>query len=249
MQNEDLNARNPEVELGRVRWQGSTSPAHLPVVPFGATEPFSFLHLSSLGKTGRNGRTRRDVLQTPLIQCSHGPAFAGAGVHTLLPGLFSTGENDTEFSIKGTHIVNSSNTLTARYAFSRGKVRNDVQSGDNFTDQSARGSSVTGDHSLVAGWSSVISPTKINDVRVQWSQRTASLTPNAEGPMYEIPGIVTLGESYRLDQQRTERHAEVVETLQWSAGKHLFSVGASVHGVFSIAALRTCSTEFISFRH
>ena len=50
--------------------------------------------------------------------------------------------------------------------------------------------------------------------------------------MYEIPGIVTLGQSYRLDQRRTERHAEVVETFQWSAGKHLFSAGASVHGVF-----------------
>jgi hypothetical protein len=114
----------------------------------------------------------------------------------------------------------------------RGKVRNDVQSGDNFTDQSARGSSLTADHSFVAGWSSVLSPTRINDVRVQWSQRAASLTPNTTGPLYEIPGVVTLGQSYRLDQQRTERHAEVVETFQWATGKHLFSVGASVHGVF-----------------
>lgn len=60
----------------------------------------------------------------------------------------------------------------------------------------------------------------------------AELTPNVSGPMYEIPGVVTFGESYRLDQQRLERHAELVESFQWSAGKHLFSLGASVHGVF-----------------
>jgi hypothetical protein len=232
MQNEGLNARNPEVELGARPLTRKYQPGTSAGGPIKRDRTFFFFAFEQSWENAQEWSDAPRRYASVINSALAGSAFAGAGVHTLLPGLFSSAENDTEFSIKGTHLVNSSNTLTARYAFSRGKVRNDVQSGDNFTDQSARGSSLTADHSIVAGWSSVISPTKINDLRVQWSQRRASLTPSAEGPMYEIPGVVTLGESYRLDQQRTERHAEVVETFQWTAGKHLFSVGASVHGVF-----------------
>jgi len=232
LQNEDLNARSPEVEAGTRPLERKYQPGVSAGGPIQRDRTFFFFAFEQSWENAQewSDSPRRDV--SAINSALAGPAFVGAGAHTLLSGLFPTSENDTEFSVNGTHLVNSSNTLTARYAFSRGQVRHDVQSGDNFTDQSARGSSLIGDHSIVAGWSSIISPTKINDVRVQWSQRAASLTPNAEGPMYEIPGVVTLGESYQLDQQRTERHAEVVETFQWSAGKHLFSIGASVHGVF-----------------
>ncbi len=232
LQNEKLNARNPEVETGGRPLARKYQPGVSSGGPIQRDRTFFFFALEQSWENADewSDAPRRVVgIINPALT---GSAFANSGVRSVLPGLFSTGENDTEFSIKGTHLLNSGNTLTARYAFSRGKVRRDVQSGENFTDQSARGSSLIGDHSFVAGWSSALSPTRINDLRVQWSQRAADLTPNAPGPMYEIPGIVTFGGSYRLDQQRTERHAEVVETFQWSAGQHLFSIGASVHGVF-----------------
>jgi hypothetical protein len=232
LQNENLNARSSEVESGANppvrKYQPGTSAGG----PIQRDRTFFFFAFEQSWESAQEW-SDSPLRYAPVINAALAePAFAAAGVHTLLPGLFPTADNDTEFSIKGTHLVNSANTLTARYAFSRGNVRHDVQSGDNFTDQSARGSSLIDDHSLVAGWSSALSPTRINDLRMQWSQRTASLNPNVDGPLYEIPGIVTLGQSYQLDQQRTERHAEAVETFQWSAGSHLFSVGASVHAVF-----------------
>ncbi len=232
LQNETLNARNPEVETAERPLVRKYQPGTSAGGPIRHDRTFFFFAFEQSRETGQewSDAPRRNI--SAINSALAGPAFTGAGVRSLLPGLFSSGETDAEFSIKGTHLLNPRNTLTARYAFSRGKVSHDVQSGDNFTDLSARGNSLIGDHSVVLGWSSTLSPTKINDIRIQWSQRTANLTPNAAGPMYEIPGIVTFGESYRLDQQRTERHAEVVETFQWTAGKHLFSVGSSVHGVF-----------------
>jgi hypothetical protein len=232
LQNQNLNARNPEVETGGRPLARKYQPGTSAGGPIRRDRTFFFFAFEQSWENAQEWSDAPRRNATAINSALAGAAFAGAGVRSLLPGLFSSRETDTEFSIKGTHILNPTNTLTARYAFSRGNVRHDVQSGDNFTDLSARGNSLISDHSVVLGWSSTLSPTKINDLRVQWSQRSANLTPNATGPMYEIPGVVTFGESYRLDQQRTERHAEVVETLQWTAGKHLFSVGSSAHGVF-----------------
>jgi hypothetical protein len=66
---------------------------------------------------------------------------------------------------------------------------------------------------------------------MQYGQRDAEITPNTIGPEYDIPGVLTLGQSAALDQSRTERHVELVESLQGAHGRHLFSFGASVHGV------------------
>ena len=231
-QNEELNARNPEAESGGRPLARKYQPGTSAGGPIQRDRTFFFFAFEQSWENAQewsdSPRRYANIINAALA----GPAFANFGVKAMLPGLFPANESDTEFSIKGTHLLNPSNTLTARYAFSRGNVRNDVQSGDNFTDQSARGCGLIGDHSIVVGWSAIISPTKVNDLRVQWSQRTADLTPNAQGPMYEIPAVVTLGQSYQLDQHRTERHAEVVESFQWTAGKHLFSIGSSVHGVF-----------------
>ena len=49
--------------------------------------------------------------------------------------------------------------------------------------------------------------------------------------MYEIPGVLTFGEAYRLDAVRTESHGEVVESAQWARPRHVIGAGASVHSV------------------
>ncbi|MBI4908812.1 MAG: carboxypeptidase regulatory-like domain-containing protein [Acidobacteria bacterium] len=83
----------------------------------------------------------------------------------LLRGLYDTGEADTTYALKTTHKMVTGGTLSARYAFSRGRVDKDVQSVDNFTDLSARGSSRIIDHSLVGGYASSITPTVLRIFR------------------------------------------------------------------------------------
>lgn len=145
-------------------------------------------------------------------------------------GLFPTDSSQTEFSFKANHQIGR-HSFSGRYAFSRGRAHNDVQDVDNFTDQSARGSSLTHDHSFVAEWVSVITPTLVNDLRGQFSQRDVVTNPNAPGPMIEIPGVLTFGQSYRLDAQRTERHGEIVESIHIARRRHQLSLGASIHVV------------------
>jgi hypothetical protein len=168
------------------------------------------------------------------------PLYVGARPLEVLRGLYPTGTRGTDFSLKLNHQAGNRDTLSARYAFSRGRVRNEVQGPENFPDRSAQGSSLTVDHSLVGNWLRVVTPGVVNDVRAQWGERSMDLTPNAgtAAPMFEIPGVATLGQFYRMNSRRTERHHQIVEQLNFTIGRHRVSTGADVHGVTLDADLR-----------
>ncbi len=154
----------------------------------------------------------------------------GAGP-TLTRGLFKSRDVENYTSLKVNQILTPRNNLTLRYAYSRGRIEGDVQAGENFTDQSSRGSSRISDHSFVGDWLWVGNARIVNDLRGQASRRETVLTPNSYGRMFEIPGLITIGEGYRLNQQRTEDHYELNDGLTIVAGRHVFGIGASLHQV------------------
>lgn len=221
-QNEFINARNPEAQVARRPRARRSQPG------------FSI-----------NGPARRDktFFSTAIEQqwesseeWSEVPSAALAAINARLAnplerGLFPASGAQTEFSFKGNHHAGERNSFAARYAYSRGRASNDIQDIDHFTDRSARGGSLTSDHSLVFAWTSVISPALVSDLRTQWASRDSRLRPNSSGPMVEIAALVTFGQAWRLDSDRTENHAEAVESLQWIRGKHQIQAGGSVHRV------------------
>lgn len=171
---------------------------------------------------------------------SNVPGYALTAIPGAIRGLYPTGMRGTDFSLKLNHQAGQRDTLNTRYAFSRGHVRNEVQGPDNFPDRSAQGSSITADHSLVGNWMRVITPTTVNDVRLQFAQRTMDLTPNSGtlAPMYEIPGVATLGQFHRMNAQRTERHYQLVEQFNFTLGPHRLSTGVDVHTVTLDSVIR-----------
>ena len=231
-QNELFNARNAEAALRRRPRFRKHQPGVSTGGPLLRDKTYFFTALEQTWESGEEWSDAPAFAPSALSAALRSPRFARAGIPPLAPGVFAAGERDTEYSLKATHLLTASNTLTGRYAFSRGRVRNDVQSGDNFLDVSARGSSRLVDHSFVGGWNWTISPTRLNDLRFQFGQRTADLTPNTtSGAGLEIPGVITFGRAYRLDQSRTERHWELIENYSASLGSHLLSLGASAHRV------------------
>ena len=157
--------------------------------------------------------------------------YAGAGIKQVRSGLFPTSSRNTEFSFKLDHTISTAAQVSARYAFSRGKVNNGVEGADNFADFSARGNSRTVDHSLVTSWVHVPTARLVNELRFQLARRSVDLTPNSAGPMLEIPGVLTLGQSYRLNASRREDHGEIVESVNYSAGRSQFNIGFNLHQV------------------
>jgi hypothetical protein len=146
-------------------------------------------------------------------------------------GLYPTSQRGADVTFKFNHQLGAKDALAVRYAWSRGRVLGDVQGPENFLDRSAAGNSDTADHSLAGSWIRVASPAVVNEVRGQYGRREQRLWPNGAGPLVEIPGVVSFGESARLRSERTEQHAEFVEQLNVTAGRHRLSAGASLHGV------------------
>lgn len=230
-QNELANARNPEDALPDKNRFRRYQPGVSVNGPVKRDRTFFSTSFEQQWESGQEWSEVPRTALTPIRSVLGTPAFARAAIQDPLRGLFDTGSRNTEFAFKGNHLLTAANNLGARYAFSRGRESHDVQSVDDFTERSARGSSLTSDHSLVLEWTSILSPHLVNDLRGQISWRTVGLTPNARGAMLEIPGVVTLGQSIKLDAERTESHQEVVESLNWTRGKHQVAAGASVHRV------------------
>lgn len=228
-QNEFINARNPEIlTTGRPnfrRWQPGASING----PIQRDRTFFSTAIEQEWESSEEWSEVPAAAEKALNRALAGPQFGRAAVRSVNEGLFNESSSQTTFSFKIAHQINNSNTVLARYAFSRGRLDGDVQDSDNFIDRSARANSLTKDHSLVLGWTDVITPHIVNEVRAQWARRDLGVTPNVRGAMLEIPGILTFGQGYRLDQQRTENHGEAVENLSLTLGNHLVTLGASAH--------------------
>jgi hypothetical protein len=160
-----------------------------------------------------------------------GPLFSRAAVPSVSEGYFPTESTSTETSWKLTHRLSAEHEVMARYAFSRASISREVLGGDNFAEQSARGSSHNQDQSFVAGWQFVPGATFVNDLRFQFARRSVEMTPNSRGALLEIPGVVSIGQSSVLDASRAEDHFQVVETAAFLRGSHQFGFGASVQHI------------------
>src|SRR5215471_3049863 len=79
--------------------------------------------------------------QVPIDAALASTLFARAPVRSISEGLFPTASSSIETSFKLTHLFGSAHQITARYAFSGASISHEVLGGDNFSDESARGSS------------------------------------------------------------------------------------------------------------
>ncbi len=226
-----VNARNPEVRTGAKpkthRYQPGVS------LNGPARKDRTFFSFA-LEQQWDGNQEWSDAPEAHLAQINRAllrPEFARAGVKQVYRGLFDSRSAGTEFSMKWNHQIGSRHSLSSRYAFSRERDRADVHGVDNFADQSSRGSSLTRDHSLVGSWMMVAGPHLVHELRGQFARRSVDLSPNTPGAMLEVPGVLTMGQSYRLNAERTEDHTEIANSLSWSRSRHQISGGASLHQV------------------
>jgi hypothetical protein len=159
------------------------------------------------------------------------PMFSRAAVSSLNVALFPTESKSLETSGKLTYLLGTAHQLSARYAYSRASNTREVLGVDNFSDESARGSSRNQDQSFAAGWQYVPNASFINELRGQFARTSIHLTPNSEGALLEIPGIVSIGESPLLNASRTEDHFQVVDAATILFGAHQLGFGASVQRI------------------
>src|SRR5579871_138165 len=169
--------------------------------------------------------------KSPINAALASPLFARAGVREISERLFPVASSSTQTSLKVSHLFGMFHQVSARYAFSGASTGGEVLGGDNFSDESARGGSHNQDQSFATTWTAIGSPTFVNEARFQYARRRVNLTPNSEGALLEIPGIVSLGESPLLNSSRIEDHIQLVDAATLVRGDQQFGFGASVQHV------------------
>lgn len=229
-QNEAFNAKKPDVETSGKptfhRYQPGTSTNG----PLRKDQTFISAAVEYERESSQewSGPKNADAIDRALQM----PVYRALGPLTgLTRGLFDAGVRGTDASVKLNHQIDSQDALSVRYSFSRGRLLDDARASDNFGDVSAFGSTLTTDHSLAADWLRAPSGMWLNDLRVQFAQRDMGVTPNSQGPMFEIPGVATFGQSYLLNSNRTERHTQAVESVEYSRGAHRLNAGFDIQDV------------------
>jgi Carboxypeptidase regulatory-like domain/TonB dependent receptor-like, beta-barrel len=121
---------------------------------------------------------------------------------------------------------------------------------------SQRQSSTNAYQSLLARWSSTISPTKLNQVSLSYSRYRNEIVPVAPGtPQLTFPSIQD-GASFRVPQATDQDRIELQERFSLVRGNHSLALGAEVqqvYGSFDLGVFQAGRIElvedFSSFDH
>ena len=181
--------------------------------------------------------------------------FYPASTSGIVPGQVNDKNDVDSFLVKLDHQVNSTQSLTARYAFARSEQVFPL-GGLGFGGGSRLAPfeqvSPTRVQLVSASWLSTIGPTKINEVRFGYSRyrtsfasRDASFDPNSLGidfgtgklslPEFDFGGVFeNLGASaFSIPRGRTSQSYQILDNFTWVRGRHTLKFG----GEFRRAAI------------
>jgi hypothetical protein len=125
--------------------------------------------------------------------------------------------------------INSSNTLTLRYGF----TRNDVQDqGVGNTNLISRGThSLNTDHTVQATETAVLSPKAINETRFQWFHQANDRTANDNTPTISVSSSFNGGGAQVGHSTDTQNHFELQNYTSIAHGAHSLKFGVRVRAV------------------
>jgi hypothetical protein len=238
LQNGSLNARNPfEAESARPNLHRYRTGLALggPIV-----KDKTFFYA---GFEQEHSRSPEDSFITRALESAINRILASGiaprlATQRVSDNFFPASRAETEASAKVNHQLNAANSLMVRYAFTNNREAGDAFNTAGWTDPSARGSSFTQDHAVVAALTMVFNPQSVGDLRFQIADRQAVLRTNdAVGPGIVIAGLSQFGRPYDGNGRRSERHDQATYTYSRSRGHHLWKAGAIVNHVGEDAAM------------
>lgn len=145
----------------------------------------------------------------------------------LHEGFFPTTDQQTELSARADRDFGRSHFM-ARYALTNTRTVNNAFHTTELADLSTRGSSFVRDNSLIAAFSTAVSPHTMNQVDAEVAQRHVVLrTGSTSGPGVEIAGLAEFGTPFSGNGRRDEIHFEGADHVMLQRGHHLFQMGGS----------------------
>nr|ALV86489.1 hypothetical protein [uncultured bacterium 20] len=141
-------------------------------------------------------------------------------------GVFPFDSDSNQFSLRLDHRAGDNNQFFLRYNFT--KSSDDNQSARALVGISRSNNLENLDSTIAGGWTSIVSPTLINELRLQWNYRGLKVLPNdPRGPELNVTGFGFFGRDIFLPSRTIERRYEVADNLTWVVGSHKLKFGGS----------------------
>jgi hypothetical protein len=129
------------------------------------------------------------------------------------------------------HTINEKNNLFIRYFFNSGTLKNYSPLNDGLDMPSGFKNNSDKDHSLVGNLSTVISPTLVNELRLQYAHRNYDFPTASSQPHMEVANQFAIGVNRGNPDYYSEGRFELVDNLTKNLGKHTFSFGGDYNWV------------------
>jgi hypothetical protein len=129
------------------------------------------------------------------------------------------------------HAFNDNNNLFIRYFFNNGSLQNYSPLNDGFDLPSGFKNNADKDHSLVGNLSTLISPSLVNEVRVQWAHRSYDFPTASSQPHMEVANEFAIGVNRGNPDFYREGRFEFVDDLTKNVGRHTLSFGGDYNWV------------------
>jgi hypothetical protein len=139
-------------------------------------------------------------------------------------GVFPFATDSRSFSTRLDHIWRERDTLFVRYNSTR--ASEDNQSKGALLGFSRSSNLDDRDHTVMATWTRLLSPTAIIEARAQWNYRDSVVAPNDPfGPELNIAGFGFFNRDRYLPNLWKERTYEVAESVTYMHGTHRLKAG------------------------
>ena len=117
-----------------------------------------------------------------------------------------------------------------RYFFNDGRLLHYSPLNDGFDLPSGFKSSTSKDHSLVGALSTTISPSLVNELRVQYADRDYDFPTESSQPHMEVANQFAIGVNRGNPDFYKEKRFEIVDNVTKNIGKHTLSFGGDYNG-------------------
>src|SRR5262245_502926 len=131
-----------------------------------------------------------------------------------------------QFLVKLDHHFNERNSLAGRYNFLDSETRNFLGGGGRASPASSTArNNKTRDQSLVLSATSIISPSVVNEARIQLARRNFDYRPVLKEPDLEVSNLLLTGKSTSDADFYQEDRLQLVENLTGTSGGHQLKGG------------------------
>lgn len=142
-----------------------------------------------------------------------------------------TPQTRTNFSPRIDYTIDPKNTLVVRYQYTNIGLSDTGVGGFNLASQGYK--SVTGEQTVQATETAVISPTMINESRFQFMHTIANDTANSSSPTINVSGAFADGGVAVGNSGNTTNKVEFTNTSSLTHGTHTFKIGGRVRQSFN----------------